>query len=124
VLFNQLDGDESDWMKELFEVVTRFGLPNRQTPRTLPWREALEAQFGELQTEEGRHEQTADREQLIALLASFSWIGGLPPDRRTAALAASREVLERRGVDAVTTAYRTEMTIAQKRAADSRASAG
>jgi ubiquinone/menaquinone biosynthesis C-methylase UbiE len=119
VLFNQLDGDETEWMKELFEVVTRYGLPNRQLPRTLPWREALEAQFGKLQVEEGRHEQTTDREQLIALLASFSWIGGLPPDRLAAALDASREVLERRGIEAVRTAYRTEMTIAQKRSGES-----
>jgi ubiquinone/menaquinone biosynthesis C-methylase UbiE len=124
VLFNQLDGDEADWMKELFEVVDRYGLPDRQTPRTVPWREALEAQFGSLQLEHGRHEQTADREQLIAQLASFSWIGALPPDTRAAALGASREALERRGIDAVTIALRAEITIAQKRDGESAGSAG
>jgi SAM-dependent methyltransferase len=118
VLFNGLDGDEADWMKELFEVVTRYALPNRQTPRTVPWREALEGQFGELQVEEGRHEHTAGREDLIALIASFSWVGGLPPGERDAALDACRAVLERRGVDVVTIAYRTEITIAQKRSAE------
>jgi ubiquinone/menaquinone biosynthesis C-methylase UbiE len=124
VLFNRLDGDEADWMKDVFEVVTAHGLPHRQTPQVLPWREALEAQFGELEKEEGRHEQTAEREQLIAQLASFSWIGGLPPDALEAALAAAREVLDRHSIDAVTIAYRTELTIAQKRAGESRGSAG
>jgi ubiquinone/menaquinone biosynthesis C-methylase UbiE len=119
VLFNRLDGDEADWMKELFEVVTRYGLPSRQTPGKVKWREALEAQFGQLKVEEGRHEQTVDREQLIAQLASFSWIGGLPPDQLAAALDASRDVLARHGIDSVTIAYRTKMTIAQKRAGES-----
>ncbi len=124
VLFNQLEGDETDWMKELFEAVTRYALPHRQMPGKVPWREALEAQFGELEVQEGRHEHAADREDLIALIASFSWVGGLPPDERDAALDACRAVLERRGVDAVTTAYRAEITIAQKRAGESRGSAG
>jgi ubiquinone/menaquinone biosynthesis C-methylase UbiE len=119
VLFNQLDTDETDWMKEMFEAVTRFALPNRQSPRTLPWREALEVRFGALEKEEGRHEHATDREELIALIAYFSWIGGLPPDERDAALDACRAVLERRGVDAVTITYRAEITIAQKRAGES-----
>jgi len=124
VLFNKLDGDEADWMKELFEVVTRFGLPHQRMPSKVSWREALEAQFGELEVEEGRHEQTVDREQLIAQLASFSWIGGLPADQRAAALDAAREVLVRRGIDVVTIALRAEITIAQKRAGESAGSAG
>ncbi len=124
VFFNQLDGDEADWMKETFEAVTAHALPHRQMPRTVPWHEALEAQFGELETEEGRHEHATGREDLIALIASFSWIGGLPPDKRDAALDACRAVLERHGIDIMTIAYRTEITIAQKRAGESRGSAG
>lgn len=124
VLFNQLEGDETDWMKAMFEAVTAHALPHRQMPRMVPWREALEAQFGELDKEEGRHEHTAGREEMIALIASFSWIGGLPPDERDAALDACREVLERHGVDTVTIAYRAEITIAQKRPGESRGSAG
>jgi hypothetical protein len=111
-------------MKDLFAVVSRYGLPHRQSPRSLPWREALEARFGTLQVVEGRHEQTVDREQLVAMLASFSWIGGLPPEQLAAALDASRGVLERRGIDAVTIAHRAQITIAQKRAGDSAGSAG
>jgi ubiquinone/menaquinone biosynthesis C-methylase UbiE len=121
VLFNGLDGDETDWMREVFEVVTRYASPHRQMPGKVPWRDALEAQFRELRVEEGRHEQTVDREQLIAQLASFSWIGGLPPDELAAALDASREVLARHGIDRVTIAYRAKMTIAQKRAGESAA---
>jgi SAM-dependent methyltransferase len=124
VLFNRLDGDEADWMKELFEVVTVHGLPQRQLSHRVPWREAVEAQFGALEKEEGHHQQTVDRDQMVAQLASFSWIGGLPPDKLEAALNASREVLERRGIETVTIALRAEMTIAQKRDGASRGSAG
>ena len=124
VCFNQLDGDEADWMKEMFEVVTAHALPHRQTPRAVPWREALEAEFGELALEEGVHEHTADREELIAQIASFSWIGGLPPHRLEAALASVREMLERRDIQRATFALRAQITIAQKRSGESRGSAG
>jgi SAM-dependent methyltransferase len=124
VLFNKLDGDEADWMKELFEVVSEHGLPQERLASKVAWREALEARFGELELVEGRHEQTADREQMVAQLASFSWIGGLPPARLAAALDAARAVLERHGIDAVTIAMRAEITIAQKRAGESAGSAG
>ena len=48
------------------------------------------------------------------MIASFSWIGGLPDDRRDAALAACREVLERHGVDAVTLTYKTLITTTRR----------
>jgi ubiquinone/menaquinone biosynthesis C-methylase UbiE len=124
VLFNDLDGEESGWMKELFEVVMAHRLPGPQMPHAIPWRQALEAQFGELEDEEGRHEHSTDREQLLAQIASFSSIGGLPPDERTAALDACRAVLERHGIDAVATPMVARITIAQKRAGESRGSAG
>jgi ubiquinone/menaquinone biosynthesis C-methylase UbiE len=123
VLFNNVD-DQSDWMKELFEVVMTHRLPGSNMPHDVPWREAVERRFGALEDEEARHEQTSSRDDLVAQIASFSSIGALPPDKRAAALAAVRQVLERRGLDFVTTPYRVEITIAQKRAAESAGSAG
>ncbi len=124
VLFNHLVGDPAGWMEELSEVVAAHRLPGPYMPDAVPWRAALEKQFGELSDTEGRHEQTTGRDDLIAMIASFSSIGALPPDRRAMALSASREVLERYGIEAVTVAYRAQITIAQKRSADSRGSAG
>jgi SAM-dependent methyltransferase len=124
VLWNRLDGDEADWMRELFEAVRAYGLPSDNMPHQVPWRESLEAQFGELHDDEGRHEHTLDRDAQLAQIASFSWVGALPPDKRAAALDACREVLDRHGIDAVTLRYRTRITIAQNRAGESRGSAG
>jgi ubiquinone/menaquinone biosynthesis C-methylase UbiE len=123
VLWNNFDGGEG-WFKELHETVKARRLPGPQMPHAVPWREAIEAQFGELSEEEARHEHVLDREGLISQIASFSSIGGLPPDRRDAALDACREVLERNGVNRVTMALRTTIVVAQKRAGESRGSAG
>jgi len=81
-----------------------------------PWRDALvsDGRFEPLQDEEATHEQTTDRERLLAMLASFSWIADLPDDARTALLAACREVLERHGVDAVTLTYKTLITTTRR----------
>jgi ubiquinone/menaquinone biosynthesis C-methylase UbiE len=124
VLWNNLDGGEEGWLKDMHETVTAHRLPGPQMPHAVPWREAIEAQFGALSDEEGRHEQVSDRERLIAQIASFSSIGGLPADRRDAALDACRAVLERHGIDRVALSFRTAIVIAQKRSADSRGSAG
>jgi ubiquinone/menaquinone biosynthesis C-methylase UbiE len=115
VLFNTLDGDPAEWMDDLFEVVKAHRLPGSNMPHAVPWREALEAQFGELEKVDARHTHTIDADEEIAQIASFSSIGALPPDRRAAALAASREVLARHGIGTVTWPYRTEITIGQKR---------
>jgi SAM-dependent methyltransferase len=124
VLFHSLDGDEAAWMKALFEVVKAHRIPGPQMPDAVPWRESLEAQFGPLTVAEGRHEHAADRDELVAQIASFSSIGGLPAGKRAAALDACRDVLARHGIDAVTIPYKAQITIAQKRSGDSRGSAG
>ena len=118
VLFNQLDTDEP-WFADLHEIVMAHRLPGPQMPHTVPWREAIEAQFGALSDEEGPHEHVVSRDEQVAQIASFSSIGGLPQAQREAALAECRAVLERYGVDRVVQAYRAQITIAQKRAGES-----
>ena len=82
----------------------------------VPWREALErrAEFGPLTDETAEHEQHTDRDGILAMLASFSWIGGLPAEEREATLAAVRRVLERHGVGAVTLRYRTTIVTTRR----------
>ena len=118
VLFNQLDTDEP-WFADLHEIVMARRLPGPQMPHTVPWREAIEAQFGALSDEEGPHEHVVSRDEQVAQIASFSSIGGLPQAQREAALAECLAVLERYGVDRVVQAYRAQITIAQKRAGES-----
>jgi ubiquinone/menaquinone biosynthesis C-methylase UbiE len=122
VLWNNFDGGDA-WLKELYETVKAHRLPSPRMPHTVPWREAIEAQFGELTEEEARHEHILDRDGLIDQISSFSSIGGLPDDRRAAALDECRAVLERLGVDRVTMPFRTTIVIAQKRSAERLASA-
>ena len=118
VLFNQLDTEEP-WFADLLKVVMAHRLPGPQMPHTVPWREAIEAQFGALSDEEGPHEHVVSRDEQVAQIASFSSIGGLPQAQREAALAECLAVLERYGVDRVVQAYRAQITIAQKRAGES-----
>jgi len=82
----------------------------------VPWRDVLERdeRFAPLRDETTEHEQPTDRDGLVAMIASFSWVGGLPADRRNATLAAVRGVLERRGVDALTLRYRTQITTTRR----------
>jgi hypothetical protein len=61
---------------------------------------------------------------MVAQISSFSSIGGLPTDRRKEALAACRAVLARHGVDRLSMPLRTRIVVAQKRAGESRGSAG
>jgi ubiquinone/menaquinone biosynthesis C-methylase UbiE len=125
VLFNRPGWDqEPAWMKELVETVMAHRLPTAQTLHEEPWHEAIEAAFGDVRAEEAMHEHVTDRERLVTEISSFSSIGGLPPDRFDAALDAFREVLERHGIDRVTLPLRTRILIAQKRAGESRGSAG
>jgi SAM-dependent methyltransferase len=114
VLFNSADWGELAWMEELFEVVKAHRLDGPSMPHTVPWREALEAEFGELHDEEVMHDHRTDREEHIAQISSFSSIGALPPDRFHAALAACREVLERHGIDRMTLTYKTVITTGQR----------
>jgi SAM-dependent methyltransferase len=118
VLWNVSDGRDPEWMAEVLEIVVerkREGSGERRRD-TVAWREALEAEprFGPLRDDEVLHEHRTDRDGIMAMVASWSAIGGLPDDRRTAALAAVREVLERRGIDETAIALKTLITTAQR----------
>ncbi len=123
VCFNQIDTHEP-WFEDLHEIVMAHRLPGPRMPHAVPWRAAIEAQFGPLTEEEGPHEHVVSRDGQIAQIASFSSIGGLPREKRERALAECRAVLEKHGVDRVAQAYRAQITIAQKRPGDSAGSAG
>jgi ubiquinone/menaquinone biosynthesis C-methylase UbiE len=118
VMWNTPGWEGVPWFDDLHEIVTAHRLPEATHMRdTVPWREALEAEprLGPLHDEEAIHEQSTNRELMIAQIASFSSIGSLPPDEFAAALAACRAVLERHGIDEVTLAYKTLITWTQKR---------
>jgi SAM-dependent methyltransferase len=115
VLWNRPRWQGLAWFDDLWAIFGEYRIVDRE-PERGPWRDALAAdgRFAPLQDEEATHQQTTDRERLLAMIASFSWIGGLPDDRRTAILAACREVLERHGVDVVTLTYKTRITTTRR----------
>jgi SAM-dependent methyltransferase len=106
---------ELAWFDDLWAILGDHRNAGRDHERG-PWRDALAAdgRFTALQDEEATHQQTTDRERVLAMVASFSWIGSLPDDRRAATLAACREVLDRHGVDAVTLTYKTLITTTRR----------
>jgi 8-oxo-dGTP pyrophosphatase MutT (NUDIX family) len=73
-----------------------------------------EPRFGPLSDEEVVHEQRTDRDGIVAMIASWSSIGGLPERRRTAALAAVREVLERHDIRETAINLRALITTARR----------
>jgi SAM-dependent methyltransferase len=118
VLWNVSGGDDPPWVDEVMAVVRerrRDGMGDTHRDTT-PWRAALEAEprLGPLNDQEVDHEHRTDRERMVAMIASFSAIGSLPEDRRAAALAAVREVLERHGIDETTVRFRTLITTAER----------
>ena len=124
VLWNTPLWDGLDWFQELQDTLMEHRLPGSAGRReAAPWREALEGEprFGPLHDEEATHEHVTDRERQLAHIASFSWVGGLPPERFEAAIAAARGVLERHGIDRVTMTYRTEITWTQVKRSGSNA---
>jgi SAM-dependent methyltransferase len=117
VMWNTPGWEGLDWFADLHAAVMAHRLPGATYMReTVPWREGLEAEprLGPLHDETATHEHATDRERLLAEIASFSSIGGLPPDRFQAAMAACRAVLERHGIDEVALIYRTLITWAQR----------
>ncbi len=115
VLWNRPQWDTLPWFKDLWDILEEYRAGGPDYERAA-WRDALTAddRFEPLANEEATHEQTTDRERVLAMIASFSWIGGLPDDRRDAVLAACREVLERHGVDAITLTYKTMITTTRR----------
>ena len=117
-LWNSLEDGQPEWFGEVHATVMRHRSPDSEglTRDTTPWREALEAdeRFEPPRDETAAHEHPTDRERMVAEIASFSSIGGLPDDLRAAALADVRGVLERNGVDQVGMRYRTLITTARR----------
>ena len=104
VLYNRLDWHDAGtpWRAEANQVFHRHRLPADEIDPydQAPWRAALAA-IGELRDDEvERHVQRLDAEGIVAMYASFSGLAGLPPERRDAALAEIRAVLERHAVGA------------------------
>jgi SAM-dependent methyltransferase len=118
VLWNVSDGDDPAWITEVIDVVRERKLEGAGETRrdTVPWREALEAEprLGPLRDEEAAHEQRTDRDGIIAMIASWSSVGSLPEARRTATLAAVRDVLDRHGVGEATIGLKTLITSAER----------
>jgi SAM-dependent methyltransferase len=123
VLWNH-PGPPLDWLDELYEALKAHRIEHDQRPDKVPWRAALEAEFGPLEEEIVDREHVTDRERVVAEIASHSSIGALPPDRLQAALATCRAVLERHGIDRIAIPIRTQLLTAQKRSGESGSSAG
>jgi ubiquinone/menaquinone biosynthesis C-methylase UbiE len=118
VMWNVAADDGEPWFDELVALVIEHRTEGSGQRRqdTVDWREALEAEprLGPLGDEEVQHEQRSDRDRIVDQIASFSSIGSLPDDRRSAALAAVRELLERHGIDEIALRYRTTITTARR----------
>ena len=101
VLYNRRSWweDEEPWLREIHATFEEHRLPPGDVDpwNTEPWKAALGARFGELVEEELENVQRSSADELLAQYASFSAIGGLPPERRDAALAALGEVLSATG---------------------------
>ena len=118
VMWNAVgDDDEEPWFKDLAAAVMEHALERSGATlrESQPWRETIEAdaRFGPLRDEEAPHVQRTDRDRVVAMIASFSAIAGLPADRRARALAAFRDVLDRHGVTEWTLRYRAQITTTQ-----------
>jgi SAM-dependent methyltransferase len=110
VLWNHAQSEDHAWHDEVFAVLEPHHRAVGGSRRVnVPWRETLEASrwFGPLAVVTVEHDQRTDRDGIVALLSSFSWIGGLPDGEREETLGAVRRVLDHHGVDAVTLRYRT-----------------
>ena len=117
VLYNRLDWQDAGtpWRAEANQVFHRHRLPADEIDPydQTPWRTALAA-IGELRDDVvERHVQRLDAEGIAAMYASFSGLAGLPPERRDAALAEIRAVLERHAVGQIELTYATEITTAR-----------
>ena len=117
VLYNRRDieHDREPWQREVHMAFQAHRLPPDEVdPQDVSaWKAALAAHIGEPHDEEFEHTLRLDVDELLALYSSFSVIGGLPPDRRAAALTAFRDVLDRHGMTTAEIDYRTVLTTAR-----------
>jgi len=106
--------DEEPWLREIHATFEKHRLPPADVDPwdTEPWKAALAARFGALVEEEFENVQSSSAEALLAQYASFSMIGGLPPERRDTALAALGDVLTRYGIREAELTYRTVVVTA------------
>jgi SAM-dependent methyltransferase len=117
ILWNHALWEDEPWHREVWALLEphhrAVGGSRREN---VPWRDALEREerFGALSEEKIEHEQRTDRDGVVAMLASFSWIGGLPAEQRDATLAAVRGVLERHGVEFLTLRYRATIVTTRR----------
>jgi len=118
LMWNESGGDDPAWVPEVIDVVREHKLEGAGETRrdTVQWREALEAEprLGPLHDEDVAHELRTDREGIAAMVGSWSAVGSLPDDRRAAAMAAVRDVLERHGVGETTLRFTAMITSADR----------
>ena len=119
VLYNRhhWEREEEAWQREAHAAFEAHRLPPDDVDAfdTSGWQAALAARFGPLTEETFPYAQRFDAAQIEAMYASFSAIAGLPTERREAALAAQRDVLERHGIREAELAYRTVVVTASRR---------
>jgi hypothetical protein len=106
---------EADWERDCHPIFEAHRLPPDDVDPhdATRWRAALASRFGDPREDTFDHTLTLDAEGVLALYSSFSVIGGLPPPRRDAALAAFREVLDRHHVRTAELRYRAILTTAR-----------
>lgn len=118
VLYNRHDwhGAREPWLRDCHAVFEAHRLPPGDVDPfdTRGWRDALATHIGPLTLEVFDNVQQATVAELVAQYESFSAIGGLPPDRRAAALGAVAAVLDRHSVTEVEIPYRTELVTAKR----------
>jgi SAM-dependent methyltransferase len=118
VLYNRRDWEaaEGSWQAEANAAFLRHRTPDEGVDAhdEAGWRAALAA-LGPLgdDTIEG-HAHRLDMDGLVALYGSFSGLASLPPERRDAALADIRAVLERHGVRQAELTFRTQVTTVRR----------
>jgi SAM-dependent methyltransferase len=117
VLYNRRDRahDEHAWQREVHAEFEAHRLPPDDVdPHDVDsWTAALAVRFAELREDTFEHTQVLDLDGILAQFASYSVIGGLPPARRDAALAAFRAILDRHRVRSAEITYRTVLTTAK-----------
>ena len=114
-LYNRHVQPRERWHEEIRMLFDAHRMPSDDIdPHDVrPWTDALAARFPVIHVDEFDHRELLDAERIVTLFSSFSTIGGLPPARRDAALAAMREALDRNRIASAEFTYRTVLTTAR-----------
>ena len=117
VLYNRRDWEaaEGTWQAEANAAFLRHRTPDEgiDAHDESAWRAALAALGPVCDDAIEGHSHQLDADGLVALYSSFSGLASLEPERRDAALADIRGVLERHGVRQAELTYRTQITTAR-----------